>query len=127
MPRVLPEKFAELEPWVDTWCLRTERERNNRRIESELVELQRFYDAMLPWMDEILNVLSKFELGTLPEEIERLFLLTLAMAEVAPAVEFYRSPTVPDTFGAERFGFGHDAITGLYPTAGGYRRGKADN
>ena len=52
---------------------------------------------------------------SLPEDVERLFLLTPAMAEVAPAIEFYGSPTVPDTFGAERFVFGHNSVSGLYP------------
>src|SRR5262249_16616599 len=97
MPPILPEQFTDLESWVDIWCLPTERARNDRRIRSELVELQRFYDAMLPRMEEILNFLTRFELGSLPKDVERLFLLTLAIAEVAPAIEFYRSPTVPDT------------------------------
>lgn len=117
MPGIPPKNFVDLEPWVDTWCLRTERERNNRRISSDIAELQKFYDAMLPRMDEILSFLSQFDLDSPRAEIERLFLLSLAMAEVAPAVEFYHSATVPDTFGAERFRFGHDAVSGLYPPA----------
>lgn len=116
MSNLLPEKFSVLEFLVDSWCLRTERARNNRRISSEMAELRTLYDAMLPRMEEILKFLSQFELGDLPEDVERLFLLTLSMAEVAPAVEFYGSPTVPDTFGAERFEFEHNAVRGLYPT-----------
>lgn len=115
MSNLLPEKFSELEFLVDTWCLRTERARNNRRVSSKMAELRTLYEAMLPRMEEILNFLSRFELGGLPEDVERLFLLTLSMAEVAPAVEFYGSPRVPDTFGAERFEFEHDAMSGLYP------------
>ncbi|HTW89753.1 MAG TPA: hypothetical protein VMD75_17275 [Candidatus Binataceae bacterium] len=115
MSHLLPEAFSELEFLVDTWCLRTERDRNNRRIGSEMTELETFYDAILPRLEEILNFLSRFELGNLPEDVERLFLLSLSMAEVAPAVEFYRSPTVPDTFGAERFEFEHKSVNGLYP------------
>ena len=111
----LPEKFAGLEPWVDTWCMHTERERNERRIASDIEELQRFYDAMLPRMKEILQYLGGFNLENLPPEVERLFLLSLAVAEIAPAIEFYGSPIVPDTFGAERFKFVHQSLTGLYP------------
>jgi len=84
MPGILPKNFVDLEPWVDTWCLRTERERNNRRISSDIAELQKFYDAMLPRMDEILSFLSQFDLDSPRAEIERLFLLSLAMAEVYP-------------------------------------------
>lgn len=116
MSKLLPEKFRDLEFLVDTWCLRTERARNNRRISSEMADLRKFYDTMLPRIDEILNFLSQFKLADLPEDVERLFLLTLMMAEAAPAVEFYGAPAVPDTFDAERFVFGHDVMSGLYPS-----------
>ena len=44
---VLPEQFADLEPFAD-WCLATEAERYAKRLASSMDELQTFYDAAFP-------------------------------------------------------------------------------
>lgn len=107
---VLPEPFKDLEPFVDTWALATETERNQKRLASAMTEIQAFYNAMMPRMEAVLTYLSQFpldripeEVKTLPEETRRLFYLALAVAEVAPAVELYQQPGVIDGFDARRF------------------------
>jgi hypothetical protein len=97
----LPDQFADLERFSD-WGLPTERERNARRLASSMEEIREFYDAMVPRTEPILEYLDRFELGKLPEREQRLLNLTLALAEVANAVELYKNPAVIDGFDPKR-------------------------
>ena len=47
----LPPAFEDLEPWAD-WALPTEPERYAKRLASEFDELQAFYDAAFPRLEE---------------------------------------------------------------------------
>lgn len=98
----LPAGFEDLEPFVG-WSLASERERNHKRLSSSMSEIQALYDALLPRMDEIINYLNKQPLDDMPEDARRLFHLSLALAEIAPAVEFYKQPDVVDGFPPDRF------------------------
>ena len=80
----LPENFSDLEPWLG-WSLATERERNARRQASNMEDIRAFYDGMLARMDEVLGYLEQFPLDSIPPDAQRLFYLTLSLAEVAPA------------------------------------------
>ena len=40
MSALLPPEFADLKPFVETWCLPTETERFERRLASSMDELQ---------------------------------------------------------------------------------------
>ncbi len=100
---VLPEGFAELEPFVPVWALRSEAERNARRLASAFDDLRVFYDAMLRRLDAVAAHLARFDLGALPDPERRLYLLALSLMEVAPAVEIHGAPDVPDAIEAERF------------------------
>ncbi|MGW4982141.1 hypothetical protein [Streptomyces mirabilis] len=42
---LLPEAFAEPEPFAATWCLATEPERYERRLASDMTELPALYDV----------------------------------------------------------------------------------
>ncbi len=97
----LPEEFADLERFID-WSLPTERERNARRLASSIEEIKELYQAMVPRTEAILEYLDRFELGKLPEREQRLLNLTLALAEVANAVELYKNPAVIDGFDPKR-------------------------
>ena len=100
MPK-LPDQFADLERFSD-WSLPTERERNARRLASSMEGIKEFYDAMVSRTEPILEYLDRFELGRLPEREQRLLNLTLALAEVANAVELYKNPAVIDGFDPRR-------------------------
>ena len=103
MPKqILPNEFKDLEPFAG-WALPTERERNHKRLNSEMSEIQSLYDTVLPRMEAIMGYLNKFPIDSMPEDMQRLLNLTLSLAEVAPAVEFYQQPRVIDGFPAERF------------------------
>ena len=105
---VLPDQFADLEAFVADWSLAEERARNQKRLSSSMEELRTFYDAIFPRMEAILEYLRQFPLDTMPEEVRRLFFLTLSLAEIAPAVEFFGQPGVIDGFESTRFVPGHE-------------------
>lgn len=98
----LPGQFPELEPFLN-WALATERERTASRQSSAMSEIRAFYDAMVPRLEEILNLLAKYSPEDPPSEVQRLFLMTLSLAEIAPAVENFGQPGVIDGFDFARF------------------------
>ena len=99
---LLPAGFENLEPLSD-WCLRTESERIKRRQASSFAAIVVLRDTVLPQLPRIFEYLNSKELATLSASDENLLFLTLALAEVAPAVEFYRQATVVEGFDALRF------------------------
>jgi hypothetical protein len=104
MPASLPGEFAALEPFVAVWALDTQDARQARRLASSRGEIRTFYDAMLPHLPRILEVVDGYPLGSLPPELQPLFALSLSLAEVAPHVELYRGdPGVPHAFQESRF------------------------
>jgi len=98
----LPAQFAALEPYLD-WALATERERTARRQTVGMAAIRDFYAAMLPRLDEILTFLEGFAPENVPADVNRLFLLTLSLAEVAPAIENFGQPSVIDGYDFKRF------------------------
>jgi hypothetical protein len=97
----LPEAFRDLEQW-SAWALETEKERSDKRQASTFEELKAFYDVMLTRTDEALSYVDQFPLDNLPPDAQRLFLLTLSLAEVAPAIEQFGQPQVVDGYDIER-------------------------
>jgi hypothetical protein len=99
----LPAGFEDLERFAGAWAVPTERERNRQRLSSSMAEIQELYDALLPRMEAIIGHLNQYPLTNMPEDATRLFHLSLALAEIAPAVEFYKQPEVVDGFPPDRF------------------------
>ena len=56
---VLPAEFGDLEPFSD-WALWGERARYDKRYDSTMAELQAFYDAAFPRVDDALGYLEQF-------------------------------------------------------------------
>ena len=106
--RVLPEAFADLEPFA-AWALATEAERTRMRQTRELPELEAFYNAMLGRLEAVLEALNRYPLDAMPADAERLLWMTLSLAEVGPAVELFGAPREPDTFDPFRFVPQHDS------------------
>jgi hypothetical protein len=99
----LPEGFADLERFARDWALATERERNAQRHRASLDEIRAFYEAMLERIDAVMAHLNRFALDELPPAERRLLDLALSLAEVAPAIEFYKQPAVIDGYDPRRF------------------------
>ena len=99
----LPKGFEDLQPFVEKWALPTEYERAVARRSSRPDELKAFYDAICPRLQEILSRVDEYPLGKVEGNDKYLFYLALALAEVAPHVEFYKNdPNVPFAFDEER-------------------------
>lgn len=99
---LLPPEFAALQPFAH-WALPTETARNHHRHESTAAEIEAFATAMLARFDEIVARLNELPLDEMPEQWRPLYWMLLSLAEVAPAVEFYHGPTVPDGYDTRRF------------------------
>lgn len=99
---VLPEQFAQLKPFI-AWSLATETERNIKRHESSMEEIEAFANAMLENVDAVVAHLNAFDVNALPHEERSLFCMLLSLAEVAPAIEFYQQQAVVDGYDPRRF------------------------
>lgn len=102
MDTSLPEGFAHLEKWAADWVQPDAAARMAKRQSSTIEEIRPFYQDMLDNGEKALGWLREYELGSLPPEGERLLKLMLALAEVAPAAEWYDSPHIYDGFPVER-------------------------
>lgn len=97
---MLPDAFADLEPYTD-WCLATEAERYAKRLASSMTELQEFYDAAFGRLEAMRAHLDEFALDSLPDDATNLLWLCYSLVNVSFPVEVWRQPRVPDS-GAAR-------------------------
>ena len=93
----LPSAFAELEPYAQTWCLATEDERWNRRMASGMAEMQQFYNAFFPRLEEAIDYCDKFPLDDMPDDAVHLLQLVYSLVMVAMAVEVFKQPKPTDS------------------------------
>ena len=96
MTNLLPTAFSDLEPFTD-WCLETEAERYAKRLSSTMDELQTFYDAAFPRLDDAASYLSELPLQNLPADASRLLWLMYSLVNASFPVEVWRQPRVPDS------------------------------
>ncbi len=93
---VLPADFADLEPFAD-WCLETEAERYAKRLASSMDELQAFYDAAFPRLEDAIAHLDQLPLDALPEDATHLLWLIYSLVNASFPVEVWRQARVPDS------------------------------
>ena len=96
----LPDEFADLAPFAD-WVLETWRERYEKRLASTMAEMQAFYDALMPRLDDVIVYCDGFDIHDLPEDVRHLMQLAFALGEVSFPVEAWRQPRVPDSGAAD--------------------------
>ena len=101
MSTVLPADFADLEPFAD-WAITTERARYAKRIASTMGELQAFYDAAFPRIDDALAYLERFTIDEMSDDATRLLWMYCGLMTASFPVESWRQPRVPDS-GAASF------------------------
>jgi hypothetical protein len=92
----LPPEFADLEPYAD-WALPTANERYAKRLASSMEELQAFYDAAFPRLDDACKYLEQFSVQDLPEDAKQLLRVYSSLVTVSFPVEVWRQPRVPDS------------------------------
>ncbi len=103
MPRSLPEKFAELERFVPEWVIDSEADRYTFRVNRTIEELDAFYGAVFPRIDDLANHIDQYPLDGMPRDAVNLLRLGQMLMEVSPAVGVYRQPDVPNSTPFERF------------------------
>jgi hypothetical protein len=94
---LLPQQFSELEPFAQTWCLATERERYAQRLASTMDEIQAFYDAFFPRAEEAIAYCDTFPLDDMPNDALHLLQLLYSLVMVSFPVEAWRQPYIPDS------------------------------
>ena len=92
----LPTEFADLEPYID-WDLATEPERYAKRLASTMPEMQQFYNAAFPRLEDAIAYCDKFDLDDLPEDARTLMHLMQSLVMVSFPVEVWKQPRVPDS------------------------------
>jgi hypothetical protein len=96
MPNVLPADFADLELFSD-WAIPSERARYAKRMSSTMSELQAFYDAAFPRLDEGTAYLKQVKLDGISEDDKHLLWLFSSLVTASFPVEVWRQPKVPDS------------------------------
>ena len=91
-----PAQYADLEPFAE-WALPTEGERYAKRLASTMDELQAFYDAVFPRLEESTDYLRSVSLDGISEEDQHLLWLFSALVTVSFPVEVWRQPRVPES------------------------------
>jgi hypothetical protein len=92
----LPTDFSDLESYAD-WSLEFERERYAKRLASSMDEMQAFYDAALPRLEDAASYLERLPLDDLPDDARHLLLLCYSLINVSFPVEAWHQPRVPDS------------------------------
>lgn len=94
---MLPEQFADLEPYAKAWSLPREQDRYARRLSSTMDELQEFYNAAAARAEEGQTYLDQFDLDDLPEKELNLLRLFYSLITVSFAVDVFKQPRIPDS------------------------------
>ena len=102
----LPPRFAHLASFVGDWALSSEQARFHKLHTTSFEDLRRFYEAMLPEMDAILQHLKGFPVDDLPPPEEALFQLAMTFAETAHPLDLgWKTVDFPAAYPWERFEF----------------------
>ena len=96
MTTTLPGAFADLEPFAE-WALPTEGARYAKRLATPLEDMDAFYRAMRPRIDEMLDFLDGYDLDGLDEPAQRLMWLLYSFMIVSWSVEVWGGPRIPDS------------------------------
>jgi len=92
----LPAEFEDLEPYLD-WDLATEPERYAKRLASSMTEMQAFYAAAFPRLNDVIAYCDKFPLDDLPEDARTLMHMMQSLITVSFPIEAWKQPKVPDS------------------------------
>lgn len=86
--------FPELEKFVAAWGLPTAHERLIKRSNTSLDEIQTFYDAITPRLEEIIDFLNQYPVDDIPPEYLPLSYTALAVCEIDDVVNVWHAPVL---------------------------------
>lgn len=92
----LPAEFSDLEPYA-AWALPTEPERYAKRLASSMDEMQEFYDAAFPRLEDAIAYVDRFPWDDLPEDARTLMHLMQGLVMASFPVEVWKQARVPDS------------------------------
>lgn len=92
----LPAEFGDLAQFSD-WILATEPERYAKRLASTMPEMQAFYDATFPRLQDALDYIERYDWNDLPDEACNLFHLLQSLVMASFPVEVWKQARVPDS------------------------------
>lgn len=92
----LPTEFADLEPHL-AWALPTEPERYARRLASTMDEMQAFYDAAFPRLEDAMAYCGDTAPDELGDDARTLVHLMQSLVMVSFPVEVWKQARVPDS------------------------------
>ncbi|WP_327116747.1 hypothetical protein OHB12_05825 [Nocardia sp. NBC_01730] len=92
----LPPEFNDLDPYID-WALPTEPERYTKRLNSTMPQMQQFYDAAFPRIQDAITHCDKHTWGDLPDDTRTLFHLMQSLINISFPIEVWKQPRVPDS------------------------------
>jgi hypothetical protein len=95
MPK-LPAEFADLEQFAD-WALESERDRYAKRLAAGMSQMQTFYDAAFPRIEDAIAYCDKFEWPELPEDARALMHVMQSLITVTFPIEVWKQARVPDS------------------------------
>lgn len=90
----LPEQFSELSRFA-AWALPTSGQRMDKRLATGREEILQFYNAVLPRVEEMMELLNRYPLGEMPQDVKSLFDIALSFAQIAIYAEWFDGNTNP--------------------------------
>jgi hypothetical protein len=107
----LPAKFTDLAYWGAEWSLDSEKARHFKRIYSDLDTVKKFFGAVSPRLDDIiqyLNTRNTLDPKQLPAPDRNLYYLAATCIEMSHPIDMnWRTTDIDDKFPSERLNF-HD-------------------
>jgi len=97
MKEISDSAIDAIKSFLEDWAGATAAERVAKRTSSSMEEINAFYDAMLPWMEEILVYLNQYALEEIPDEAQDIANAALAMCEVDNPVR-WKEPELSSGF-----------------------------
>lgn len=83
--------FTDLTEFMDEWGYADAHQRLNKRSNADFSSIKRFYDAVVPLLEEIIEFLNQFPVDDIPEEFKPLAYMTLAACETDDPVNVWNS------------------------------------
>ena len=94
--KFLPDKFSDLERYCPDWMLDSEKERYRFRVNQTMEELDEFYKAVFPLMDDLAEYIDQYEINAMPAKA--MALLRLGQMHVTSFVDSKNAVPVPKRF-----------------------------
>ncbi len=88
----LPDEFSDLQDFVSEWALEHRADRFKKRYTSSIDDIRRYYDAIMPRMEAIVDHLNQFPVDDIPEASQPLLYMSLSGVEISRAVELWDAP-----------------------------------